>query len=100
MNDEKAAAASLLFRERSPDIIHDVYYDRLMADPIGTVRGIYDCFGLAWSDTYEEQLNAYVRDNPQGKHGMHQYSSEDFGLTDEAISRRFAGYCERFGLAP
>jgi hypothetical protein len=96
---EKAAAASLRFRETNPGIIYDVFYDQLVADPIGTVKGVYDHFGLAWSDSYEEQLKVYVRDNPQGKHGEHNYSLADFGLTDETVAKRSAEYSRRFGLA-
>jgi hypothetical protein len=96
---ERMVAVSLTFRETNPHVIYDVYYDQLVADPVDTVRGIYDHYGLAWSGDYEEKLKGYVRDNPQGKHGKHNYSPEDFGLTDIAIARRFAEYSERFGLA-
>jgi hypothetical protein len=75
-----------------------VYYDRLVADPIGTVRGIYDHYDLAWSEEFAERLNNYVQQNPRGKHGAHQYAPEDFGQTGEAISERFAAYIERFEL--
>lgn len=95
---EKAATASLTFRETNPGIIYDVFYDKLVADPIGTVKGVYDHFGLAWSDSYEEQLKVYVRDNQQGKHGEHHYSLEDFGLTDETVAKRSAEYSREFGL--
>ena len=61
-----------------------------------TVKGIYDHFRLAWSDPFEKRLRAYVRDNPQGKHGKHHYSSADFGLTDEAIAGYFVEYSEKF----
>ena len=96
---EKAAAVSLEFREANPGLIHDVHYDQLVADPVGTVKGIYEHFGLPWPDGHERRLNDYVLDNPQGRHGEHHYSSPDFGLTDDAIAKRFAEYSAAFGFA-
>ena len=75
-----------------------MFYDWLVGDPLGTVKGIYDHFGLAWSDIFEERLQRYMRDNPQGKHGKHLYSSADFGLTDAAIAGRFTEYSRQFGF--
>ena len=77
----------------------DVYYDRLVADPVGTVRGIYERFGLDWSGAFEDRLRAYVRENPKGRHGPHRYASAEFGQTDAEIAERFAAYRERFGFA-
>jgi hypothetical protein len=95
---EDWTATSLAFRETHPGVIYDVMYDQLVADPVGTVKGIYDHFDLVWSDAFQERLQAYVRDNPQGKYGKHRYSSADFGLTDEAITRRFTEYSREFGF--
>ncbi len=77
----------------------DVYYDRIVADPIGTVRSIYDHYGLAWSEEFEQRLISYVQQSPRGKYGPHRYAAEDSGQTEEAIAERFAAYSERFGLA-
>jgi hypothetical protein len=85
-------------RNATGKLIVDVYYDRLVADPISTVRDIYDHYNLAWSEEFAERLNYYVQQNPRGKHGAHRYAAEDFGQTGEAISERFAAYIERFEL--
>jgi hypothetical protein len=90
---------NLAARDGHPGAVFDVYYDQLVADPIGTVRGVYDHFGLAWSEAYEEQLVTYLRKNPKGKYGPHRYASVDFGQSDKAIAERFAAYSERFGFA-
>ena len=95
---EHEIALNLAARDAHPGAVLDVHYDRLIADPVGTVRSIYDHFGLVWSDTFEERLGSYVRQNPKGRHGPHRYASGDFGLTDGAIAERFAAYSERFGL--
>jgi hypothetical protein len=96
---EHQIARNLQARDAHPGALFDVYYDRLVADPIGTVRDIYDHYGLAWSEEFEERLNHYLRQNPRGKHGAHLYAPENFGQTRDTISRRFAAYIERFELA-
>jgi hypothetical protein len=95
---EHQVARNLKARDANPGVLFDVYYDRLIADPIGTVRDIYDHYDLAWSEEFAERLNCYVKQNPRGKHGAHLYAPEDFGQTGEAISERFAAYIERFEL--
>jgi hypothetical protein len=96
---EHQIACSLTARDARPGAVFDVYYDRLVADPIGTVRDIYDHYDLAWSEQFAQRLNYYLQQNPRGKHGAHRYAPEDFGQTAEAISERFAAYIERFELA-
>jgi len=95
---EHQIARNLAARDAHPGAVFDVHYDRLVADPIGTVRDIYDHYDLAWSEEFAERLNHYLQHNPRGKHGAHQYAPEDFGQTGEAISERFAAYIERFEL--
>ncbi len=95
---EHEIAANLAARDAHPGVVFDVYYDRLVADPIGTVRSVYGHYGLAWPEAFEQRLRSYVQQNPRGKHGPHRYAPEDFGQTDEAIAERFAAYSERFGF--
>lgn len=75
---------------------YDVRYDEFVRDPVAAVRGIYTTFELAWSDTLEESLTASANKNRKGKHGSHDYSLEEYGLTRNQVSRRFERYTERF----
>jgi hypothetical protein len=79
-------------RERYPDRVFDVHYDRLVADPISTVRQIYGRFQLPWTAEFEQAMTTYLVQNPKSKHGRHHYNSADFGLTDDTIRARFAPY--------
>ncbi len=79
-------------RRQYADRVCDVQYQQLVADPIGTVRGIYAHYDLPWPETYTSILKEYIENNPKGKHGSHRYRSEDFGYTDGAILERFAEY--------
>lgn len=95
---EHQLARNLAARDARPGALFDVYYDRLVADPIGTVWDIYDHYDLDWSEEFEESLNRYVQQNPRGKHGEHRYATEEFGQTKESISERFAAYTERLEI--
>lgn len=88
---------SMQQRQNMPDVILDIYYPELLADPIQTVRNIYDHFALPWPDGHDERLQSYMKENRQGKHGRHTYSSQEFGLTDDEIRRQFTEYLDAFG---
>jgi hypothetical protein len=89
---------NLAAREANPDVVHDVWYDELVADPTGTVRRIYERFGLDSSDAYQTCLATYVQEHPRAKHGSHRYSLEDYGMSDSHVRDRLTAYCERFDL--
>ncbi|MCP4109232.1 MAG: sulfotransferase [Desulfobacteraceae bacterium] len=91
-------APCMAARSANPDRIYDVYYNDLIADPVGTVKAVYDHFRLDWPDGYEKRLQAYIRKNPKDKYGKHSYKSEDFGITDKMITSQFAEYIETFGF--
>ena len=87
------------FRRVHPDFpIFDIFYDELTAQPIDTVRRIYDHFGLTWSEEFELAMRTWLRENPQGKQGRLTYSLEEFGLTCEEIEQRFKEYINMFLL--
>lgn len=85
--------------EFNPDFkvrFFDLYYKDIIADPIGTIRYIYDQCGLAWLPSVEQQMKAFLIENRQHKFGHHQYTLEQFGLKEEQVNERFAAYNKRF----
>ena len=93
---EKMAAA----REKHSDAnILDIHYRDLIGDKPGTVRKIYTHFGLELSPEAEAAMQGFLADNPQGKHGNHSYSTDEFGITDDQVRDRFADYIARHNLA-
>jgi hypothetical protein len=89
---------SIEFREAQPGVIYAVFYDGLVSDPIGTVRGIYSHFQLPWSDAYEAEFRDFVTRNPKDKHGKHHYEAADFGLTEGEINEHLGFYSDYFDL--
>jgi hypothetical protein len=91
---------ALRAREAHPGRVHDVTYRELVGDPVGTARAIYARFGLPWEAEVEGRMQAWLAANPQGKHGRHRYSLEQFGLDRAAVAGLFPGYPQCFGLPP
>jgi hypothetical protein len=84
---------SALYREKHGyDAIYDVQYADTVRDPMGTVRGIYDHFGEPLTPGAEAAMEKYMADNPKGKHGKHEYSLEEYGLSRAMVHERFASY--------
>ncbi|MGB5834015.1 MAG: sulfotransferase [Thiohalocapsa sp.] len=65
--------------------IYEVQYDDLIADPVRTVAGVYERFGVRVNPEFETRLTSYVTENPQHKHGVHSYSLEEFGLSEAKL---------------
>jgi hypothetical protein len=78
----------------------DLYFEDFVADPVGSVRRIYDHFGQLLSEEGERRLRAYVAENPQSKHGKHVYSDKGTGLTERQIYDAFEPYMVHFGFEP
>lgn len=80
------------------DSIYDLQYADVMRDPIGELKKLYRHFDEPFTAQAETAMQAYLASNPQGKHGRHTYSLEDYGLTKEQIRTRYRDYCERFKI--
>ncbi len=70
-------------RERyDPAQFCDVQFEDLSRDPVGTVRSVYEAFGLPWTD---EVRGAVEAENAEARSGQrapaHRYTLADFGLT-------------------
>ncbi len=70
----------------------DIRFSDFAADQMSVVRKIYDKFNWQLTPTAEQNMNAFLKSNPKDKHGKHNYTLEDFGLTNEQIETRFAKY--------
>lgn len=89
---------NLAAREAIPEVVYDVRYDALVADPIKAVQDVYDRFGLNPSVIYRARLAAYVEEYPRTKHGSHRYALEDYGMSEAHVRTRLAAYYEQFDL--
>ncbi len=76
----------------------DYAFSEFVDDPAGLVARSYAYFGLPYDDAMHEAFARYIAANPKGKHGKHEYSYEEYGVSEAAIKSRFAFYYqdERF----
>ena len=78
------------------DRILDVSYDQVRSDPMAIMEQVYDRAGRVMSDEARRDMAQWHDTNEQGRFGVHQYSLEEFGLTEELIDDAFAEYIDRF----
>lgn len=77
------------------DRFADVYYRDFVADPIGTVAGVYQRFGLPFTDEARAAMTALHAASAEGAaRPAHRYQLADFGLTEDQVDARFADYRE------
>ena len=81
-----------------PARVYDVHYASFMADPVATIRGVYDHFGLAFDDVYADKIASHLAAKPKGRLGGHQHEWRDLGLDLADERARFAEYQEFFGV--
>ncbi len=81
-------------------IFYDMKFSEFIRDQFAVVEKIYDAFGLPMSGEAAEKMKWFIADNPQGKHGIHRYSPEEYGIKPEVVRRDFRPYIERFDLPP
>jgi len=75
-----------------PDAFFHLYYDDLMADPIGTMKKVYAWLGDAWTPAAEDGMRNWLAQNPQGRFGKHSYSLAEWGFSREELEPYFADY--------
>jgi hypothetical protein len=78
------------------DQIYDVRYGDLIQDPIGTVRRLYDHWGVALTNGAEDAMHNYLAAKPKGRRGLHEYSFADTGLDLASERAKYAEYQERY----
>lgn len=83
-------------KQANPAHFYDLHYADLTADPLGAVQRIYDHFGYELSPASCAQMQSWLAQNKQHKHGEHHYKLEDFGLTLGAVHERLADYLKEF----
>lgn len=87
-------------KRHDPAQFYDLYFDDFMRDPIAAIDAIYARFGQELSQDGRRALEAWHRDNPQHKHGRHEYTATDIGVDRDQILERCAGYMQHFGIEP
>lgn len=75
-----------------------LHYDDLLADPIATVKDLYQSFGDELSELHTERMTAVLADRPKGAFKRHRYDPADFGWSYAEINEQFSDYSDRYGV--
>ncbi|WP_198351008.1 sulfotransferase family protein [Flavisphingomonas formosensis] len=81
-------------------ILYDVMFPDFVQDQFAVVEAIYRAFDLPMSEEGARRMKAFIADNPQGKHGIHRYSPEEYGIDPAVVRQRLRPYIQRFDLRP
>ncbi|WP_235737521.1 sulfotransferase family protein [Nocardioides alcanivorans] len=77
-------------KKYDPKQFIDVDYSEFVANPLGVTRSIYETFDLDWSPQVAGEVEAMDAESKKGgRRPAHQYSLEDYGLTEEQIRAAF-----------
>ncbi len=75
----------------------DIMFHEYMADQRGTIDNVFKSANLPISPAAHARIDAYLSDNPRGKHGQMVYDLKgDFGIDVAGLRRRFGFYYDRF----
>jgi hypothetical protein len=86
-------------REKIPESqLYDVRLKDMMASPMTVLRDIYSHFDLEFTEETAGVLEARIAEKPTSQEGEHEYSIEEFGLTNEQVRHTLKAYNERFGV--
>jgi len=72
--------------------IIDLQFEDFVKDQLGTVKEIYKKFNWELTIKSEDKMKHFLAQNPKDKHGVHNYTLEDFGLTQDQINKQYHNY--------
>lgn len=76
--------------------VFDVSHKAIAADPMGTVRSVYDHFDLPFTAAAEQAMRAWI-EHPAQHMSSVKFSLADFGLDADQVEAGFGDYGARFG---
>ena len=78
------------------DRILDVEYENVRHDPMSIIREAYARSPYTLDQEADQLMLDWHHENVQGKHGSHEYSLDEFGLSEADIEENFGTYMRRF----
>ncbi|MGF6395094.1 sulfotransferase family protein [Pseudomonas plecoglossicida] len=97
----RAMRHAMAVRERLPErCVLDVHFEDTVREPLAVVERIYQFAGLDLSEPVREAITRWLADNGREKRASHQYSPEQFGLSDAILQRDYAEYRARHLRTP
>jgi hypothetical protein len=83
-----------LHRNQILDVIHGDFHRA----PMRTLEQIYAFIGLELTPGVRSAMEQRIKEDPERQYGVHRYSIDDFGITEDQVRARFGDYVDRFTL--
>ncbi len=96
--DQMIARQNAYRDKHGEDSIFDIQYAAQLKNPLGTMRALYERFDTPFTAEAEAGMEAMMAYNPKGKHGKHEYTLEEFGLSAKWVRDHFKEYTDRFAI--
>ena len=74
----------------------DIRFDDFMADELGTAERLFALAGEPFDEPVRSAITGYLDGHRRGRLGRVATSAQMFGLDEDDLRARFAGYSERF----
>ncbi len=87
-----------LVKAKYPSQVMDIYHHDFHNYPMDTIKRIYTFIGETLEESTQIAMQQRILDDPERKHGKHNYNINDFGLSETQVRERFAKYIDRFNL--
>lgn len=76
------------------DQIVDIQFELFKRNQMSVVDSIYERFGWDLHPEDRERMQQFLREQPHGKHGVHEYSLEEFDISSKELTSYFADYLD------
>jgi hypothetical protein len=94
----EALRRAMAFRDDiGEDRFADVSFSEFNADPVGTVASSFERLGLPFADPSRQAVGEWASAHRRGEGGTHEFTLDEFDLTENGVRRDFGFYLDRFG---
>jgi hypothetical protein len=78
--------------------IHNVRYQDFVADPVKTIGGFYEKYGVPFGPETQAAMRDYLKNNKGDRYGKFKYSTDIIGQDIGKLHDEFAPYRARFNI--
>lgn len=90
----------LFMRRQQPENhFMDYNHKEFIQQPLQLIERVFDRFDLSMRADQRSAFLDHIQNHPQHKHGKHEYTLDDFGLTEDIIRERFSFYSFKHSYA-
>ena len=88
----RALRHTMKVREAAPKQFLDVQFLDTVKQPMEVVKRVYNFIGWTLAPEAERAMTLWLKEDEKSHQGGHDYTPEQFGLSDEQLRRDFAEY--------